>query len=163
VLNEGDIDAEELAKLRGREQVAFGAVRVDTALFHHDDAVDFRKDIGQVVGDHENADTLLGDAAESLAELALSGEIEGVGGLIEEKHFRLVDEGTGDHDAALLACGHFANQLGGEVIGLHEVQSFAGTGAHFGGDMEIGPEGRGGEESGNDGIEAAGDGRAFAG
>ena len=163
MLNEGDIDAEEVAKLRSGEQIAFGAVRVDTALFHHDDAVDFRKDIGQVVGDHENADTLLGDAAESLAEFALSGEIEGVGRLIEEEHFWLVNESTGNHNTALLACGHFANQLGGEVIRLHQMQGIAGTSAHFGRDVEIGPESRGGEESGNISIETTGHGGAFAG
>jgi hypothetical protein len=47
--------------------------------------------------------------------------------------------------------------------GLHELKGLVGAGAHFGRDVEIGPERRGGEESGNDGVEAAGDGGALAG
>ncbi len=43
----------------------------------------------------------LRDMAKGLAQFALGGEVESVGGLVEEEHLRLVDEGAGDHDAAL--------------------------------------------------------------
>jgi hypothetical protein len=163
VLDEGHFDTEEVAKFGSGKQIALGTVGEDTAVFHHDDPVDFGKDVGQVMGDHENADTLLGDTAESLAKLALGGEVEGVRRFVEEKHFRLMDEGAGDHDAALFAGRHLAHELGSEVISLHEVEGLAGAGSHFGRDVEVGPEGGGGEESGNNGVEAAGDGRALAG
>lgn len=46
---------------------------------------------------------------------------------------------------------------------MHELEGLVSAGAHFRRDMEVGPEGRGGEESGNDRVEAAGDGCAFTG
>lgn len=163
VLDEGDFDAEEGAEIFRSDEVVFGAVGDDAAVAHEDDAVDFRNDVGEVVGDHEDAGAFAGDAAEGVTQLALGGEVEGVGGLVEEKHFRAVDEGAGDHDAALLSGGHFSDELFREVGGVHEEQGFAGAGAHLRGDVEIGPERGGGEESGGDGVEAGGDGSALAG
>ena len=163
MLEEGNVDAEEVAEFFRSKQFALRAVGEDAAALHHDDAVDFRENVGEVMGDHEDADALLRDAAESIAQLALGGEVKGVGRLVEEKHFGLVDEGAGDHDAALLASGHFADQFQFEMRGLHELESLVGAGTHFRRDVEIGPEGRGGEESGDDGVEAAGDGGALAG
>jgi len=163
MLDEADVDAEEGAEFFRGEQVALRAVGEDAAVFHHDDAVDFGEDVGEVMGDHEDADALAGDAAEGIAQLALGGEVEGVGGFVEEEHFGPVDEGAGDHDAALLAGGHFTDQLRFEMRGLHEMESLMGAGAHFRRDVEIGPKGRGGKEAGNDSVEAARDGGAFAG
>ncbi len=113
--------------------------------------------------DHQDAHSLLRDLAKGLTQLALSGEIEGIRGLVEQEHFRLVDEGTGDHDAALLAGRHFPDEFRFEVRGLHQLERLVGAVAHVGRDVQVGPEGGSGEESGNDGIETASDGRAFAG
>ena len=163
MLDESDLDAEEGAQLFRGEQFPFGTVGHDAALPHHDDAVDFGKDVGQMMRDHEDTHALAGDAAKRLAQFALSGKIEGVGGLVEQEHFGLVDEGAGDHDAALFTGGHFPDELGFEMRGLHEVKSLVGAIAHLGRDVQVGPEGGGGEESGDDGIEAGGDGGALAG
>jgi len=111
VLDEADIDAEEGAEFFWGQQFALRAVGEDATVFHHDDAVDFGEDVGEVVGDYEDADALLRHAAESIAQFALGGKVEGVGGLVEEEHFGLMNEGAGDHDAALLAGRHFADQL----------------------------------------------------
>ncbi len=163
MLDERDVDAEEVAELLFSEQFPFRAIGVDAALPHHDDAGNLRKYVGDVMRDHENANSLLSNPAEGLAELALSGEVEGVRGLVEEQHFRLVHEGARDHDAALFAGGHFADEFGGEMGGLHEVEGLAGPVAHFRRDVEVRPEGGGGEESGGDSVEAARDWCALAG
>jgi len=163
MLNEGDIDTEEGAEFFLGDEFAFGAVGEDAAFLHHDDAVDLRQDVGQVVGDHEDAGALVGDAAEGLAEFALGGEVEGVGGFVEEEHFGLVDEGAGDHDAALLAGGHLSDEFRSEVGGLHEVEGLVGAVAHLRRDVEVGPEGGRGEEACGDRVKAAGDRGALTG
>lgn len=163
MFDEADFDAEQGAEFFRGEQFPLRAVGEDAAFAHHDHAGNFRKDVGDVVGDHENADSLLRNAAEGLAEFALRGEVEGVGGLVEEEHLGAMDQGARDHDAALLACRHFADEFRFEVRGLHEMESLVGALAHVGRDVQIGPEGRGGEESCDDSVETAGDGGALAG
>lgn len=140
-----------------------GSVGEDAALAHEDDAADFWEDVAEVVGDEQDAGALLGEAAEGFAEAALGGEVECVGGLVEEELAGAVDQGAGDEDAAFFSGGHFADELLGEVGGLDAVKSFSGAGAHFWRDDKIGPEGGGGEEAGDDGVEAGGDGSALAG
>lgn len=163
VFGEADFHAEEAAEFFLGEELSFGAVGEDAALAHHDDAVDLGDDVGEVVGDHEDADALGGNAAQRGAQLALGGEVKGVRRLVEEEHLRAVDEGAGDHDAALLAGGHLSDQLVRQMLGLHDGDGFARAVAHVRLDVEIGPERGGGEEAGNDRVEAGGDGGAFAG
>jgi hypothetical protein len=93
----------------------------------------------------------------------LRGEVEGVGGLVEEEHLRGGYEGAADHDAALLASGHFAYGLVGERDGVDLMEDFVGAGAHGVGDGEIGPEGGAREETGEDGVAAGGGEGLFAG
>jgi hypothetical protein len=163
VLDERDIDGEEFAELLRGNEVVLRAVGEDASVAHHDHAIDFGEDVGEVVRDHENANALASDAAQGLAQLALRGEVERVGRLVEQEHLGAMDEGAGNHDAALLAGGHFANQFLFEMRGLHQVQSFMGAGTHCWGDVKVGPERGRGEESGRDGIDARGDGGALAG
>lgn len=163
MLDQCDVDTEERAELLRTDQFAFRAVGEDASVLHHDDAVDFLEDVGEVVRDHQNAHTLAGDLAESFAEFALSGEVESVRGLVEEQHFGPMNEGAGDHNAALLAGRHFADKLGFEVGSLHQDKCFVSAVAHFRSDMQVGPERGGGEETGDDRVETAGHGRALAG
>lgn len=65
-------------------------------------------------------------------------------------------EGAGDEDAALLAGGHFADGFVAECFPSDLVEEVFGAGAHAFGDGEVGPEGRGGEEAGEDGVDAGG-------
>ena len=109
-----------------------------------------------MVSYEEQAYSLLHEAAHAFAEVALGGEVEGVGGLVEEKLAGAVDEGAGDLDAALFSGGHFSYWLFGEVGGVDAFESFGGAVAHFFCYDEVGPEAGGGEESCDDGIEAGG-------
>ena len=160
-----DVDFKEGAEGGGGEQGGFGAVGVDTSVFHHDDAVDLGDDVGDVVGDEDDACSLLCEAAEEVAEVLLGTEVEGVGGLVEEEHLRGSYEGAADHDAALLAGGHLAYRFVGEGDGVDLVENLFGAGAHLGGDGvdEIGPESGAGEEAGEDGVAAVGVERGAAG
>lgn len=81
-----DFGLKQVAEVRGGKEFGFGTVGVDAAGTHHEDAIDFGDDIGDVVRDKENAGSLLGELAKKVAEVALGGEVEGVGGFVEEEH-----------------------------------------------------------------------------
>ena len=125
----------------------------DAAGAHEDDPLNFRKDVAEMMGDEDQAGAFGGEAAEGIAEFALGGEVEGVGGLVEQQLAGPMDEGAGDEDAALFAGGHFADKPGGKVRGFDAFERFGGTVAHFGGDVEVGPQSGCGEEAGDDGVE----------
>lgn len=103
VLKKGHLHPEKLAKFPRGEQLPLRPIGEDPSLFHHDDAVDFRQDVRQMVRDHQDARSLLCDTPECLAEFALRGQIKSVRWLVEQQHFRLMDQCPGDHDATLLA------------------------------------------------------------
>lgn len=65
-------------------------------------------------------------------------------------------QGAGDQDAALLAGGHLAHGFVAEILGADLLEEVFSTGAHGAGDVEVGPEGGGGEEAGEDGVETRG-------
>jgi hypothetical protein len=109
-----------------------------------------------VVSYEEQAYSLLHEASHAFAEVALGGEVEGVGGFVEEELAGAVDEGAGDLDTALFSGGHFPYWLFGEVGGFDSFEGFGGAVAHFFGYDEVGPEAGGGEESGDYGVEAGG-------
>lgn len=118
MLGEVDGGLEEVGEGGGGEEFGAGAVSDDTTFAHEEDAGDFGDDVGDVVGNEEDAGAALGERAEEAAELALSGEVEGVGGLVEQEHGEAgagggagADESAGDHDPALLAGGHLADQF----------------------------------------------------
>jgi alpha-L-fucosidase len=146
--------AEERGEAGGGEEVALAAIGDDAPGAHHDDAVDFGQDVGQVMGDEEESSTLVGEAAEDFAKLMLGAEVESVGWLVEEEHLGGVDEGAGDLNAAEFAGGHFAEGLGGEVGGIEAVEGLGGAESHLGRGREVGPEGGAREEGGDDGVGA---------
>ena len=98
----------------------------------------------------------LHEGAHGFAEGALGGEVEGVGGLVEEDLAGAVDECAGDEDAALFSGGHGGYGLIGEADGVDALEGFIGAGAHLVCDVEVGPEAGGGEESCDDGFKAGG-------
>jgi hypothetical protein len=76
---------------------------------------------------HDDASSLLRNQAQGFAEFALGGKVKGVRGLVEQEHAGLMDEGAGDHNAALLAGGHLSDELLSEMGGLHEVEGGVGA------------------------------------
>jgi len=76
-----------------------------------------------------------------------------------------VDEGAGDEDAALFSGGHGGYGLMGEAGGVYSLEGLVGAVAHLFCHDEVGPEGGGGEEAGDDGFKAGGAGKesGFAG
>lgn len=103
VVADADGGVEEFGEALFGEEGGAGSVGLDAAVTHEEDAVDFREDVAEVVGDEDDAGSLPGEAAEGFAEFALGGEVEGVGGLVEEELAGAVDEGAGDEDAALFS------------------------------------------------------------
>lgn len=163
VLDERDFDAEESAKSLGSDQFSLRPVGKDAPCPHHDDPLDFGQDVGKVVSDHEDAGTLLRNAAQGIAELALGSDVEGVRWLVEKEHLWLVDKSARNHNAALFARGHIPNLALCQMRRLHQVESGARAFAHLRRYVEVGPEGGGGKEPGRHSVQAGGDGSALAG
>ena len=132
-------------------------------MLHEDDAVDLGRDVAEVVCDEDETDSVVHEAAHGFAEVALGGEVECVGGLVEQKLAGAVDEGAGDENAALFSGGHFADGMIGKVRGVDAFEGFGGAQAHFIRDDEIGPERAGRKEAGEDGVESGGAGGVAAG
>jgi hypothetical protein len=158
-----DFSFEEIAEVGGGEEFGLGAVGDDAAFAHEEDAFDFGEDVGDVVGDEEDAGALLGEFAEEIAEVGLCGEVEGVRGFVEQEHLsRSVRgacgayEGAADHDAALLASGHFAYRLVGEGYGVDLDEDLVGAGSHGFGYGEVWPKGGAGKEAGENGVATGG-------
>jgi len=141
LLADADFGTEEIGEYGCGEEFVAWAVGDDAALLHEDDALDFGWDVVEVVGDEDESDAVCDEAAEAFAEVALGGEVEGVGGLVEEELLGAVDKGAGDEDAALFSGGHFADEVVGEVGGVDAFESLGGALAHVVGDDEVGPEG----------------------
>lgn len=160
---DADGGIEEFAEARCGEEFSAWAVANDAAAAHEDDALNFRQDVTEVMGNEDEACAFSGQTAQGFAKFALRGEVERIRWLVEKKLAGTVDEGAGDEDAALFASGHFANELCGQVRGFHAGESFGGAGAHFIGDVEIGPESGGGEEAGDHCIKSRSDGGALSG
>ena len=154
LLADVDFGAEEVGENGGGKEFLAWAVGDDAAFLHEDDALDFREDVAEVMGDEDEAGAFADEAAEAFAEVALGGEVEGVGGLVEQELLGPMDEGAGDEDAAFFASGHFADELLCEVGGVYSLKGFRGKEAHFIGDDEVGPEGGSGKEAGKHGVEA---------
>ena len=72
-MSELNVCLEEVAETRRGEKLGLGAVGDDAAVFHHEDAVDLGRDVGDVVGDEEDASSLLRETAEEVTEIGLRG------------------------------------------------------------------------------------------
>lgn len=163
VVADADAGIKELAEAGLGEELGTRAVADDAAAAHEDDAVDFRQDVAEVMGDEDEAGAFGGEAAHGVAELALRGKVQCVGRLIEEKLAGAMDESAGDEDAAFFSGGHFADELFGEMRRINAGEGFNGARAHLITHVQIGPERRSGEKAGDDGVKAGGDGGALAG
>ena len=148
--------AKEFAEPVGGQQVATRAVGKDAPVAHEQQAIHLRKNVGQVMGDEDDADAVGCQLAECLAEFALGGDVERVGRLIEQQLARTMDERTGDEDAALFSGRHFADQTLRQVGGIDAGKCLPGGFAHFAGDDQMGPERGGGKEAGQRGIQPGG-------
>ena len=103
VAADADGGVEELAEPGRGKQFVTGTVGNDAAGTHENDALDFREDVAEMMGDKDQAGALGSETAQGFAEFALGGEVEGVGWLVEQELAGPVDEGAGDEDAALFA------------------------------------------------------------
>lgn len=151
-----DFGLEEIAENGSGEKFGFRSIADDASVAKQKDAVDLRDDIGDVMGNEENAGPLLGQLTQQVTEFALSADVESVRRLVEEQHLRRTDEGAADHDSALLPSGHLAYGLVRQVDSIDLLEHFVCALTHCGRNHEIGPEGAAGEEAGENGISSRG-------
>lgn len=163
VAADADRSAEELAQTRLGEKLFARTIADDAAVSHENDALDLRQYVAQVMRDHDQAGSLAGKTAEGFAQFALCSEVEGVGWLVEQELPRAVNQRTRNHDAAFLACGHRTDKLASKMLCFDAIERFPCAGAHFIGDMQVGPQGGCREESSDHSVEASGDRGALAG
>ncbi len=143
-----------------REQRFTRPVGEDAPSAHEQDAAHLGQNVSEQMGDHDESGSLGSERAECVAQVALRGHVQRVRGFVEQELAGPVDKRAGDEDAALFAGGHLADQARRQMGRLDAFEGFAGALAHQVCDVEIGPEGGGGKESREDGIEA---GRARSG
>jgi hypothetical protein len=90
-----------------------GAGFEDAPLVEEEDAVGDVAGEVEVVGDEEEGEAVIGEAAEDIADFLAEFGVEGGGGFVEEENLGFHGEGAGDGDALLLTAG----ELGGAVVG----------------------------------------------
>jgi hypothetical protein len=155
--------AEEFAEARLGQQFVARAVGDDAAIAHEDDAGDFWKYIAEVMRDHDQSRAFTSQPTQSFAQLALCGQVERVGGLVEKELLRAMHEGAGNEDTAFFSGGHCSDELLSELRRLNSFEGFTRSRTHFLGDVEIGPQCGCGKETGDYRIEAGRGGGSLAG
>ena len=156
ILANADLGAEEFAEHGRSEQLSPRAVGEYVAVAHEQNAVDLRKNVGQMMGDEDDAGAVIGKAAQNFAKVALSCDVEGVRWLVEEQLARAVNERTGDEDASLFASRHLADKALGQMCGVDAGERFVGGLSHRRGDLQVGPQRGSAEETGERGVQASG-------
>src|SRR5262249_45873227 len=92
---------------------------------HHADPLGAAGD-GAVVGDQDERQVLLPPQRLEQGDDLVPGVLVQVAGrLVGQQHVRVLDQGTGDGDALLLAAGQLAGQVLGTVAEADAVQGFA--------------------------------------
>ena len=158
----GDIDAnvEEGGKYSGSKKLLLRAVGDDFSGAHEDDAVDFRDDVRDVMGDEDDTDAGLSEFAHRLAQAMLSENIEAVGWLVENERARLVDESASNKNALSFAGRKFVDGTSGERSGAEAFEISESTLALIGRDAMMVENLRGAEKAGQNDVEAGGFGGA---
>ncbi len=129
---------EQLAQAAGGQHVLLGAIGEDTAFVEEGNALHFREDVAQVVGDEDDGAALAGLEADEFIQMALGGEVEAGAGFIEQQGFGLVDEGAGQEDAAGFSAGELVGPTVGEMEDAHFGEGGVGALPHGGGDLVVG-------------------------
>ena len=120
------------------QQFGVGAHGVEPAVVQNDDEVGalHRAD---ALGDDEFGH--IGELGQGVADARLGGGIHGAGGVIEDQHLGVLEEGPGDAEALLLAARYIdaaLAQVGIQALG-HAVQELVGPGSPAGGqDLLVG-------------------------
>ena len=91
--------------------VGAGDVGGEAALAHDEDAVAHAEDLGELGGDHDDGDPLLGELGDQGVDLGLGADVDAAGGFVEDENLRLGGEPAGDDDLLLVAAGEGADAL----------------------------------------------------
>jgi hypothetical protein len=83
----------------GGEELCLRALGDDPALPDHHDVVGDDLDLGQQVGGEQHGPPVVGVVAEQVAHPADAGRVEPVGGLVQDQHRRVADQGGRDAEA----------------------------------------------------------------
>ncbi len=101
----------------GLEQLVLGALGHDAALADHDQVVGDDLDLVEEVAGEQHGAALVGVPAEQVAHPADAGRVEAVGGLVEDQHLRVADEGGRDAEALAHAEGVVADPAARLLVG----------------------------------------------
>ena len=112
------------------------------------------------MSDEEDAEPGTGELAHGVAKPELTGNVEGVAGLVEEQGVRIVNQGASDERALGFTGRHFEDRAVGKVGDAQAGQGVIGTGMMFGMRLMIGENAGAAEEAGEDHVEAGGIGGA---
>ena len=99
------------------QQLGLAALGDDRAVADHDDVVGDDLDLVQQVRGQQHGAAVVGEAAEQVAHPADAGRVEAVGGLVEDQHLRVPDEGGREAEALAHAEGVVADPALGLDLG----------------------------------------------
>ncbi len=109
------------------EQLISGIDRDDLCMIHDGDAVAEDFSFIHVMRREDDGFSLGFDHLHEVPQIAAGLRIQAGGGLVEEKHLRIVDQSDGDGKSLLLAAGKFASLAAGLFGELHFAQELAGV------------------------------------
>ncbi len=82
-----------------------GQLAGEPAVAHHEDPVGHADHLGQLAGDHQDADAVGGEGAHQLVDAVLGADVDAAGGLVHQHDLRRRGEPPGEHDLLLVAAG----------------------------------------------------------
>ncbi len=103
--------------------VGLGAAELghEAALAHDQDAVAHAQHLGQLAGDHEDAQALLGQLAHEPVDLGLGADVDAARGLVDDEQPGLAGQPLAHDDLLLVAAGELVDDLlaaGGDDVEL---------------------------------------------
>ena len=81
------------------QELGLGSLRDDPTVTDHHDVIGDDLDLVEQVGGEQHGSAAVCVAAEQVAHPADTGRVQAVGGLVEDQHLRVADQGGGDAQA----------------------------------------------------------------
>ena len=131
------------------QHLGLRSIADNAARLHHDHALDFRQDIGEMMGNQQNSSSLLRQPAHGVPQLPLRGQIESVARLVEQENLGSMHDGSPNQDALRFAYRHLTHRLVAKVLDFQQLKNFVRSLPHLLGDMEVRPQSRARKETGH--------------
>lgn len=156
------LHAKQLLQPVCSQHLGLRSVADNAARLHHDHALDFRQDVGEMMGNQQNSSSLLRQQAHGVPQFPLGGQIESVAGLVKQEDLGPMHNGSPNQNALGFAYRHLTHWLVAKVLDLQQMKNFIRPLPHLLGNVEVRPQGRARKEARHHRITTCCVRRAFA-